>query len=187
MLKPIKEFFLNLRISRANKGNKAKRISTNYSEVKSVGILFLIENDNHHEEMNKFVKGLMKEGKKVEAMTYFTREHDNPYNFSYNFFDEKDISLSGALKGEKVAAFMEKEFDYLFFISLKQTLAFDFILAGSKAKCRVGPYFEGKEDFYELMVNLNPGEGVDKLIDGMKHYTREIDRKENAGRQAVAS
>ncbi|MBX2844303.1 MAG: hypothetical protein KTR26_21225 [Flammeovirgaceae bacterium] len=186
-MNPIKEFFLNLQTSRAVKRNKAKRISTNYSEVKSVGILFLIENDSHHEAMNKFVKGLMKEGKKVEAMTYFTREHDNPYNFSYNFFDEKDISLTGGLKGEKVVAFMEKEFDYLFFVALKQTLAFDFILASSKAKCRVGPFFEGKEEFFELMVNLGSGEGVNKLIDGMKHYTKEIDKKETSSAQAVAS
>ena len=171
-MQSIKDKALDYRARRAKENFPRKTV--NYSEAKRVGLLFKVSDEDRHDEVNYFVHKLEKEGKQVEALTYFTRDHDNPYDFKYGFFTDKDISVLGEIKSETVKHFIEKEFDFLFCISREKILAFDLILAKSRAKCRVGKYVEGTEHLYELMIQSKPEEGIAKFADDILDFIKHL-------------
>lgn len=171
----IKKFFLTLRNKHFLKDTRNRRSTLNYSEVKSVGLIFYTQNEQMHLHINTFVNKMRKENKEVEALTFFERNHDNPYNFRYAFFTEKNIGWSGRIKSQEVENFIQKEFDYLYCIAVEEDLRFfEPILARSKAKCRIGNYQVQHESFFELMVSLQSSQDIDILITQMLHYTQAI-------------
>jgi len=165
---------LQKRIARALKKNSARRVTLNFKDARRIGILFLIQQEGQHQAMNRFVDVLKKEGKMMEAMTWFSQAHGSPYNFPYNFFTEKDIDATGKLKSQEVDRFIEQPFDYLYCICNQRHLVFDYILAKSQAKCRIGKHAPDSEKFFELMVTGKDNEPEDHLMQNMLHYTQAI-------------
>lgn len=175
MSSKISDYVFNLRNRFSQKEkDEAERATSNYQEAKNIGILFKIEDDDKHDSLNNFVKKLQNEGKSLTLLTYFERLDNSPYNFKYDFFSKKDITTLGKIKSRAVQNFIEMPFDYLYCITVNHFLPFDGILMKSQAKCRIGRYFPEQEAFYELMLDLKEGEGVDQLIEQMLHYTQKL-------------
>jgi len=176
-LNKLQTMAMEKRIVQAKKQNNAKRFTKNYQDAYEIGLLFYIKNETQYDAMNDFYRSLRAEGKKVEALTFFTLKNDSPYNFPYHFITEEDIGWDGKIKSEKAHSFIEKPFDYLYTVSLDTMLLFDYILAKSKARCRIGSYYdEARTDFFELMVT---GEGIEtegQLIEKMKGITQAIQK-----------
>jgi len=176
----LKEFFLKKRIQGALKRNKAPRQTLNYADARKIGLLFLLENGNGHDALNRFVRRIKTEGKQVEALTLMGEKHGNPYKFNYNFITSDQLSFLGALESESAQNFIESKFDYLYCISQQESLIFDYILATSQAKCRIGQFQEGKADFYEMMVHEEAQGSVKKILETMLHYTKAISHNQYA-------
>lgn len=172
-MQQIKDKLLKFRTKRAIK-KATKRQTLNYKDAKTIGILFKVAEEDKHDYINTFVHTLKKEGKSVEALTYFNRDHDNPYNFKYSFFTDKDVSVLGEIKSESVKSFMQKDFDYLYCITREDITVFDHILSKSQAKCRVGRYEDGKTHLYEMMLNFKDDTKLDEIIQEIHHYTKAI-------------
>ena len=172
-MQPIKNKLLKFRTKRAVK-KQATRQTVNYKDTKSIGILFKVSEEDKHDFINNFVHALEKDGKSVEALTYFTRDHDNPYDFKYAFFTDKDVSVMGEIKSQSVKSFMDKNFDYLYCITREDIAVFDHILSKSKAKCRIGKYEDGKTHLFEFMVNFNDETKLDEMIKEIHHFTKAI-------------
>lgn len=173
-MQQIKDKLLKFRTKRAIKKGITSRKTLNYADAKTVGILFKVAEEDKHDYINDFVHTLEKEGKKVEALTYFTRDHDNPYDFKYSFFTDKDITVLGEIKSESVHNFMSKDFDYLYCITREDITVFDHILSKSQAKCRVGRFEEGKTHLYELMFDFKNDTKLDEMIKQIHHYSKAI-------------
>ncbi len=171
----ISDYFLDIRNKFTSK-NDVKRFTLNYSKAKNVGILFDIKNEDQYTILNDFVSMLRGDGKHVELLTYFDfdKMHSNPFSFQFDFFTKKDINVLGSIHSYQVDNFVEQDFDYLYCIFLEPFLPFDNILLRSKAKCRIGKYFENKEDFFELMIHLPETAVIDDLIDQMFTYTKKL-------------
>lgn len=172
-MQQLKEKLLRFRTKRAIKKAAARR-TLNYKDAKSIGILFKVTEEDKHDYINTFVHTLTKEGKTVEALTYFTRDHDNPYNFKYSFFTDKDVTVLGEIKSESVKNFIQRDFDYLYCFTREDIPVFDHILSKSRAKCRVGTYGEEKTHLYEFMINVNEQTKLDQIIRELHHYTKAI-------------
>ncbi|MFT5914258.1 MAG: hypothetical protein ACI81T_000745 [Bacteroidia bacterium] len=168
----IKQKLLKFRTKRSK--NSTKHRTLNYADAKYVGVLFKITDEDKHDYINNFVHSLEKDGKRVEALTFFDRDHNNPYDFKYEFFTQKDISLLGEIKSESVHEFAKKEFDYLFCISRESMDVFDYILTNSRAKCRLGKHEEGKEKRYEIMLQHKEFDSIDKLIAHLMGFVKKI-------------
>src|SRR5690606_38211828 len=139
----IKAYFLALRNQRAAKNNPVKRYSVSYEKARAVGILFSDMADDH-QAINKFVKRLKDEGKRVKALTYFEQMHSNGYDFNFDYFTREQITTTGKITSDKVDQFIDSDFDHLFCITRDSFLPFDYILLKSKAKCRIGMYLDDK-------------------------------------------
>ncbi|WP_027000379.1 DUF6913 domain-containing protein [Eisenibacter elegans] len=172
----IKDYFLQFKSKLAAERSNVKRYTQHYNEVKNIGILFNIRDMSKYQSLNDLVDQLKRDGKRISLMTYMDLDvmHSNPYNFQFDWFTKKHISVTGQIKSHQVDNFVEQGFDYLYCIYLEPFLPFDNILARSKAKCRVGKYFEGQENHLELMINLEEEGSIDRLIDEMFTLTKKM-------------
>ncbi len=172
----VKKYFLE----RHNQSPKVRdlegeRHTLNYEDTEQIGVLFLTRNEKMFRFINRFYEKIKADGKSFDALTFDYDIRQSPYIFPYSFFKVQDISLFGKIKSSVVEEFINKEFDYLYCVTVEPDIdMFDQILARSKAKCRVGNYREDKSDLYEMMIRLNGDEDIDKLIAQMLKRTQAI-------------
>ncbi len=169
----LKRFFVQRRL-RQTLQNKKCRFAPLFSEAKQIGILFDAENQAIEKPLAAFIRQLEKEGKSVSSLTYFDSERQAAFQFLYEVFTGNDIDWLGNIKSAKANKFMEKKFDYLFCFSAQPIPVIDLLLANSEAKCRIGFYQEGREDFYELMLIPDKGAKEEQMILLTLEYTKNI-------------
>ncbi|MBL3655941.1 DUF6913 domain-containing protein [Fulvivirga sediminis] len=161
---------LGYRTSSILKNNKAKRLSTNYKDAGSIGIIYTSEDWGKHHIVKEFKKSLEDDGKEVKVLTLLPKGLEN-FEFLFDFFTTKDISFWGNFTAEQVHKFVNATFDYLFYLDTKSNLLIKNILALSKARCRVGKYEETDSQFFELMINTR-SDSTSELVNEMYKYTK---------------
>ncbi len=160
-----------MRTSTALKRNRNLRASMPYKKAQQIGILFSVEDKQKHLEIKEFIHQLEQDGKKVHVLEYLPLQKEN-YEFMFDFFSIKDINFWGKINSDSVERFCETPFDYLFYIDREPNLMALYLLASSKARCRVGRYKEGGNPFFELMIEQD---GTNKgLIETMYKYTKQL-------------
>jgi len=163
--------FLKIRTNSQLKKNKTPRSSTPYKRALSIGILFSVEDKQKHDHIKEFIHKLEHDGKKVQVLEYLPNKKEN-YEFMFDFFTLKDISLWGKIESEKTLNFSDTPFDYLFCLDTERNPMVLYLLARSKSKCRVGRFNDNEKTFFEFMID---SEGNTKnLIDGIYKYTTQL-------------
>jgi hypothetical protein len=162
---------LKMKTSSFLKKNKAIRVSLPYKQALSIGVIFSVEDKSKHDEIKDFVKRLEQDGKQVVVMSFLPQNKDN-YEFMYDFFTEKDLTFWGTLTSTAALKFADMPFDLLYYIDTSPNPYILNLLARSKAKCRVGKFWESGTPYFEMMIeNKN---GNHSLIDTMYKYTRGL-------------
>jgi len=163
--------FLKMRTEAALKKNKTARSSKPYKQASMVGVVFSVEDKQKHLDIKEFIQQLERDGKKVDVLEYLPAKKEN-FEFKFDFFTSKDLSFWGNLDAPVTNKFIEKAFDYLFYIDNESNPLILNLLARSKAYCRIGRYKESEREYYELMIEQN---GTSKgLIETMYTYTRQL-------------
>ena len=150
------------------KGNKTSRNCLPYKQANSIGIVFTVEDKQKHILIKELIKKLEQDGKKAVVMCYLPNDKQN-YEFLFDFFSDKDFSFWGRLTSEKALSFSNTPFDYLFYIDTEPNPLILNLLARSKAKCRIGKFWEEGKPFFEFM--LETSSDTKGLIDGFYRYT----------------
>ena len=171
----IKKFFLDWKIRQALQLQAGvKRQTPNYDEANTVGILLKTNNLSMAQSIQKFISQLIKDGKRVSILHYIGKNDPTiDLGFQHYSFSEKQIDSLGNINLEVVETFIAQNFDFLYCVSKEDELPFQYILAKSKAKCRVGK-FDSNPSFYELMINLKPEEDIDVFAKQALYYTQSI-------------
>lgn len=172
-MNPIKQYFLRLRL-RYEKPKPVVRKTLNYENTKHIGFLFFTTNREMSSCINRFMKNLLEEGKKVDALAYMLSNTENPYGFKYDICTEEQINWIGSITTPKIHEFIKTEFDYLYCIATEKCEVIDYVLKNSHAKCRIGCFDGTNAENFELMMVMQNGENVDKLIEQMTQYTKKM-------------
>lgn len=163
--------FLNIRTNNQLKKNKSLRSSIPYKQALTVGVLFTVEDKKKHDDIKEFIHKLEQDGKKVQVLEYLPVKKDN-YEFLFDFFTINDISFWGKIESEKTLKFSDTPFDYLFCMDTERNPMVLYLLARSKAKCRVGRFQDQEKSFFELMIDSTGG--TKNLIDSIYKYTAKV-------------
>lgn len=163
--------FLNIRTNNQLKKNKSLRSSIPYKQALTVGVLFTVEDKKKHDDIKEFIHKLEHDGKKVQVLEYLPVKKDN-YEFLFDFFTINDISFWGKIESEKTLKFSDTPFDYLFCMDTERNPMVLYLLARSKAKCRVGRFQDQEKSFFELMIDSTGG--TKNLIDSIYKYTAKV-------------
>ena len=145
---------LNLLKYRTNlllRNNKADRTNLSYRKAQQVGIIFTVEDKIKHETVKEFIKKLEQDGKQVQVIEFLPAKKDN-YEFRFDFFTEKDLSFWGNITSTDAIKFANTPFDFLFYVDITPNPMILYLLALSKAKCRVGRSWDDGHSYFELMI-----------------------------------
>lgn len=164
--------FLKFKINQALKTRKHPK-PTAYAVSKSIGIIINVAEDMSTKSIAAFIKLLQDEGKKVEVLCYLNNKDVPNFPFGFNHYSSKDFNWYAKLTSPSVKKFINSNFDFLFSLDLSQTLAVEYVLASSKAECRVGPFIQNKKDLYELMVQPT-NKSIDSLFSHLYYYCKKI-------------
>lgn len=153
------------------KKNPALRVSLPYKQAILIGLIFTVEDKQKHDDIKEFIKRLEHDGKQVKVMSFLPRHKDN-YEFLFDFFTEKDLSFWGNITSESAIHFSELPFDFLFCLDLTPNPHILNVLARSKAKCRVGKFWEDAQPYFEFMLETK--DGTRTLIDSVYRYVSKL-------------
>ncbi|AYB33929.1 DUF6913 domain-containing protein [Chryseolinea soli] len=160
-----------MRTDRLLKKNKAVRSTVSYKKAEKIGIIFSVEDKPKHDTVKELVRKFEQDGKQVEVLEFLPNNKDN-YEFKFNFFSEKDLSLLGHITSPDAINFAEVPFDFLYYLDTTPNPLVLNILARSQAKCRVGCAWEDGLPYFEFMIDsLN---GLREMIDSMYKYTTQL-------------
>lgn len=162
---------LNRKTRIAMRKNKTERGSVPYPRVKSVGIVYSVDDRKKHDDIKELTRRLEQDGKKVQVITFLPKKKEN-FEFLHDFFTVNDYSFWGTLKSPAAVKFADTPFDLLFCIDAEPNPMVVNLLALSKARCRIGKFREEDQSHFELMIGQN-GE-LRTLMDNMYKYATRI-------------
>ena len=173
VLKNIKLSLANSSLKKevAAKGRKREPNKFNFSNVKTVGILFDASHTEDFELVKRYVVYLREHLKKVKVIGYFSEKNIPALTYSkleYDFFSTKEINFLGKPTTHIIDNFIEEEYDLLIDLNIHDHFPLKYISSMSNAKFKVGKYKEEDESIYDMMIDAD---GTQTL----KYFLRQMD------------
>ena len=159
----LSKYFLSFRTASFLKSKLIIRSANGFSDALRIGVLYTYSNKHNTGLVKQIIEKLKNEGKKVETVTFIEKMEEADIN-KFPFFN---------LTKPIVNNFIEIPFDYLLNLDLNTNIATQNILARSKAKCRVGPFEEGKSDYFEMMIDHKEND-YEKYLDQVYYYIKKV-------------
>ena len=177
MIDFLKKYSLPIGLKRSVKSLGTTRQSPNYADAKSVLLFFTSEGN----QKIALVKGLQnkmeREGKKVKCLYLLLRDEDKPDVHMDDGMERlipDDFSLFGDIQKKSVVDLLEEDFDFMIHADLESTIYTDLVMSKSKARCRIGKYFDEHENQYDMMVGIPKNQKINFLLDQIYHYTKAL-------------
>lgn len=173
----IGNYFLKEELSKTGRERKM----TNLRDARKIGILYTLDDVPEYDTVSEFVSRLQHDHKEVKALG-FVKNKNLVSRFlpklSYDFFSAKDINWCFKPIHTKVKDFIEKEFDILIDLSMKDSLPLKFISGLSMAHCRVGRFSDENTGCYDIMIDLNKPMSLNEYMLQIIHYLTVINNEE---------
>ena len=87
-------------------------------------------------------------------------------------FTKKDISVTGTIKNDRISFFTDQAFDFLISLDSSQNINYKYILAVSKASCKVGLETESYKDL--LLMSVKQGRQKSASALSLARYLKMI-------------
>lgn len=175
----IKERLIAFYTKRLIKRRHAMHSNVGFDQARSIGILYQGHSSQKQAAVQELTTRLKELDKQVTTLCYIS-DPKEAANFVNPTITLRDISLLGKFTSLEAQTFVDTPFDYLYHVDLEGHPVLDYLLASSKAKCRVGHYTAARAALFEMMVSLakNPVDGdITGLIAQMLHYTQLLKTK----------
>lgn len=168
----IGKLLIKIKTALALKKNDTERVSDAYKEAKKIGLILTFDETRPSAKVNDLVQKLEADQKQVSTMTFVPVAAKVPEP-DFAFFNEKDLNTKGNWSKDVVRQFLTEPFDFIVSLDWNQNKYTQNILAGTKAKCRVGRYEEGKDQYFEMMINPNDDKYA-SYLEQVYHYLTNV-------------
>ena len=168
-----KSIFIKYRTKFALKRLKINRENISFSGAKNVGVLFTYRSSDQIDIITHFIKELELSGKKVKCLVYRKGKAEQ-WDNAYEYYNERDFSTLGKIENEYAQHFINAKFDFLFHLDMQANISLDYVLANCHARCRVSGANQNRHEFYDFMIKVEEGKGLDELCKQILHYTKSI-------------
>jgi hypothetical protein len=161
-------------------GYARRRTIMNIDSANSIGILYCADNATDVELMKKYIHTLREMGKQVRSLGLINiKEVPAGLNGSemHQYFSLKELNWYCKPSSQFIHNFVKEEFDMLFDFGLPAQLPILFVTSMSKAKCKVGRYFEKYIDLYDVMIEAGEDKKLDYVIGTTNDYMMSLNKK----------
>ena len=159
------------------KQNIQRKLIT-FDQAVSIGILYDSSDEKDFELVRKYVKEIREQHhKEVLALGYYDQKELPPMRFSklgLDFFTRKDLNWYYKPMASIVRNFSQREFDILIDLHTGNSIPFQYIVAGSKAKFKIGKYERKSTPFYDLMISVPEQTSLKQFIEQVNHYLKAL-------------
>jgi ABC-type sulfate transport system substrate-binding protein len=166
------EFVLAKKVAKTHRKVKAK----GFREAKHIGIVYPFTPEGE-KIVRDFAHYIKDERMKVDTLGYvYSKEHmDNVISeLSYHYFEKKTLSWLYTPIDRKVIAFLEKEYDILIDLSIKDYFPVKYLTSLSVAHFKVGAAFTYRNSVCDLTIDISKQKDLNYLIQQLKHYLNLI-------------
>lgn len=158
MFQNLKNKIVNYFIEREIRRSDRKKVGTNISMAKSVGIVFSLENEEYYEFVCEIIEELSIKKKMVNALAFCpTKQLPNYFipKLKIDVFTSKnlnwfEIPVSGFIKD-----FINKKYDLLIDLTITDHLALDYIASVSLAGFKAGRFRDKMVKHFDVLINKN--------------------------------
>jgi hypothetical protein len=141
LISKIKFLAGKLYLSRKVKSHKRITSIINYQEAKHIGLLYTLDDNKTYEAIERYVKKLQNDGKKVKACGLVKEKNESGKylpKLSFDFINPSNLNWFGKPLGKYAEEFINETFDILIDVSEDMNYPASCILQLSKAKLKVG-------------------------------------------------
>lgn len=161
----------------SNKSTVVKAI--NFEKANKIALIYKVSEKN--EKKIKALAEMLRSSKKELIMLgYLKRIKDNfmPATNKNSFiFTDKDLNFLKIPKSNRIAEFLENEYDILLDISDNKTYPISYISSKCKASLKIGFYTPLHTLNFDLMLDSGKTYDIDNFTEQLKQYIHLIDKK----------
>lgn len=151
MLQRMRKYFFHQSLLKLLQSNRPKPNVPTFEQAQSVGILFDATDLHIRQAVLEYADQLRDQGKRIKRLGYFDSKVEDP-NFTFKYFNRKNLDWAGRPVGEQVQEFARQPFEWLLILSTETQPLFEYIAAMSAASLRVGPVAE-RTSCYDIMID----------------------------------
>jgi len=151
MLQNIRTYFFNQSLQNMRKQLRSKQQPLSFDKAQDIGILFDATDLSTRQLVLEYADHLRDSGKRVKRLGFFDSKLDAP-NFTFKYFNRKNLDWAMRPVGERIKEFTQLSFDWLLILSTETKSYFEYIAAASNASLRVGPVTENTF-CYDIMID----------------------------------
>ncbi len=151
MLQTIRTYFFRQSLQSLLSQPRRHRPPVSLEQAQSVGILFNATDLEKRHIAMEYADQLRDRGKRVKRLGFFDSKLEDP-NFTFRYFNQKNLDWAGRPTGEAVKDFTEQSLDWLLILDMVSIPAFEYIAALSDATLRVGPVADNTA-CYDIMID----------------------------------
>ena len=147
------------------------------NEAKSIGVVFEATHPEEFELAKKFIQELKTYCKNVQAIGYVDLKISPNYAYiktDIDLFNKKELIQFYKPKSPYIRTFIEDEKDLLIDLNLKQQIPLRYIMAASRAKCKVGMHLPENEFLLDILIACVPEKGMDFYLKQLIKYLATI-------------
>jgi hypothetical protein len=130
--------------------NSARNSNKDYA-IKTVGVIFNIEEIENYDMFKHLSTGLNILPNKIKVIAYTNKEKDAEFSWN-SCFHNKDIGWHGKISNVELNSFLYANFDLLISYYQEDILELKFLTASSNAKFKAS-IFQGDERLNDLIIN----------------------------------
>jgi hypothetical protein len=153
----------------------------NMDSAKSIGIVYCGDAPDDVEFIKQYIHTLRDMGKQVKSLGFIHVKQLPPGlngSKTYHYFDLKELNWYFKPSSEFIHSFVKEEFDLLLDFGLPaQQMPIMFISSMSKAKCKVGRYFEKYVNLYDVMIEAGNDKKLDYIVKTTHDYMMLLNKK----------
>ena len=158
-------------LKRRLKDLKRRLVVHNFNTAKTAGIIFNSPDEKTFESIKHFLSFLSDKGINGFTLCYIPLKKV-PANVllrnQFHFYCKTDLNWYYKPTKEIVEQFINKEFDILFDLSIKDYFTVNYVGKLSKATFKIGK--QSETSYHDLTFEIKENETVDFLIEQIKHY-----------------
>lgn len=156
----------NLFLKHKGKPAVADKEHCTYAESSRIGVLYNIT-EFKPESIEKLEELFKNDGKEIAKMGFSDKPTDDKLAFC-----KKDISSTGIVKSHNLDFFIKQPFDFLLSLDTTENPNYKYVLALSKAVCKVGFETEQYKDLLQLSLKMD--ESKPKAVANIVRYLKMI-------------
>ena len=183
IIENIKNALGRRKIDKILQSNKRRLKVVNYSNAKSIGIIYPVSTTDYQDFVNKFIDFLREEigFKTIVSIGYCdTKEIPNfivDPSAKHQFFTKNELDINNFGNNKEVKNFINQDFEILIDFSRDNINPIKHIVASSKSGFKIGRHSTENEKFFDFMVEMNKTAPISQFINQVNTFLKQVKPK----------